>query len=354
MKRKHYLLLVLGTSLMLSLAGCNNTADTTQVSNTSTAQEATAETVNQDAQSNEISEKILSIKPVFLSKETAVNELAKEDDYIKGYSAYDYAAKFKSPVPLNEDERAKFYSDKTMNFTDEEKEKITIAMTVLNKSINELNLNCPENVKFIKTNGKEEAGAAYTRDENIILPINMLEMDQESFNGLVAHEFFHVYSRYNQEHRANLYELIGFKAADHFDYPESLAPLKISNPDAPDIRYYVTDSYNGKEMLFIPIIYSSEPYDIENGGSFFKTLELKMLGVELSDKTLLPVYENNELILVDFFDLSTAYENTGENTDYVIHPEEVLADNFALYVVKDEVKNQWIVDRLIKKMTSIK
>jgi hypothetical protein len=46
-------------------------------------------------------------------------------------------------------------------------------------------------------------------------------------------------------------------------------------------------------------------------------------------------------------DLPDYYRHIGRNTDYVIHPEETLADNFAHLIFQTtDLPDPWIVDRL--------
>lgn len=348
-----------GLITALLFTGCTNNSNQKSLQEKESNEQAinVNEENNVSDESNakdEIEWENLKIKPSFLSVEEGAKALAKEDTYIKNLSKFDYASKFKSDKVLNEEERYDFYKSKVLEFTEEEKGKIGKAMVLINDRIGDLGFNLPDTVKFIKTDGSEEGGAAYTRDENIVFPPSFLEFDQRSFEQIVAHELFHVYSRYNTPSRPDIYKIIGFEAADGLVYPDSIKDLVISNPDAPDVRYYVKDTYMDKEMLFIPIIYSNEEYDLEKNKSFFETMELKMMAVELKDGILEPLLNDGQVLLVNLHDLPNVFKNTGENTDYVIHPEEIIADNFALFVVEGQAKSQWVIDELIETMKEIK
>ena len=40
-------------------------------------------------------------------------------------------------------------------------------------------------------------------------------------------------------------------------------------------------------------------------------------------------------------------KKVGENTNYLIHPEEILADNFAIMVLdKKPVQSKWVIDKM--------
>ena len=50
------------------------------------------------------------------------------------------------------------------------------------------------------------------------------------------------------------------------------------------------------------------------------------------DKWIYKHDDNNEPVLLKFNDVPDYYKKTGANTSYVIHPEEILAENFVLLV----------------------
>jgi hypothetical protein len=52
-------------------------------------------------------------------------------------------------------------------------------------------------------------------------------------------------------------------------------------------------------------------------------------------------------VLLEAGEVSGFYEQVGENTGYIIHPEEILADNFALLMMRDqELKSPQITQRI--------
>ena len=85
------------------------------------------------------------------------------------------------------------------------------------------------------------------------------------------------------------------------------------------------------------------------GGELFAYLEFRLLLVERSgDGTAVkPLYEGSEPRLVEVRSVSGFFEQVGRNTQYVIHPEEILADNFAMLVLGDtNVPSPAILDKI--------
>ena len=198
-----------------------------------------------------------------------------------------------------------------------------------------MNLQLPTGVNLVKTSGDEEGGAPYTRGTTIVFPgLESLGGD-EFVRKVLAHELFHVLSRNDPEVRQQLYASIGFFPCGEISHPESLAVRRITNPDAPRNEYAIEVTVSGETRTVIPILYSrSATYDVERGGHFFEYLELQLLQIEpgAEGRAWAASEENGNPILFEVGDVVGFYEKIGCNTGYVIHPEEVLADNFALLV----------------------
>ena len=194
---------------------------------------------------------------------------------------------------------------------------------------------------MIKTTGDEEGHAFYTRDTAIIMPGP--ETEKASIDVLkktIAHELFHILSRTNPDVREQLYQAIGFSKCDEVQLPADLASRKITNPDAPRNDHALQLHFGGKEFPAVPILLStSEKYDPKRGGEFFNYLQFKFL--------LPPKPGTDKPELVDPAYVSGFFEQIGHNTEYVIHPEEILAENFALLVLgATDVKSPEILAKI--------
>jgi hypothetical protein len=88
------------------------------------------------------------------------------------------------------------------------------------------------------------------------------------------------------------------------------------------------------------ILFSSAPnYDPVRGGEFFNYLQLNFVPASKS-----PTSAPQFLALQQ---LSGFFEQVGRNTNYVIHPEEILADNFALLMMdKRDVPSPEILEKM--------
>lgn len=280
----------------------------------------------------------------FIDGEEAINVLAEEDDYIIKFSKFDYASKFKSDVPLTLDERKMVLKDHVLSWNDEQIAIIDKHMEDILSRVENMNIDMPE-IQFILTDSSDEGGAAYTRGQSIILKPNMVTSSVGT-KRLIAHEMFHVYSRAHKDLRQAMYGVIHYEMCEELVIPDDLKDLTISNPDAPDNNFFITGLYEGEAMSFIPVIYSTSPYDIQKGGSFFTTLKDDMLAVKIVDGIPEPIYVNDQLLIVKKEEIENYYELIGNNTNYTYHPEETIADNFVLLLFEESAPSQWVIEGL--------
>jgi hypothetical protein len=193
----------------------------------------------------------------------------------------------------------------------------------------------PRAVLLIRTTGQEESGAAYTRGAAIVLPQNVLAYSADRLDRLLAHELFHVLSRHDGAFRARLYRIIGFEICDPIDFPASLADRRLTNPDAPLVDCTIElKNTEGKSFFGAPILYASaKKYDAEKKGSMFQYLTFRLLVVEQDRGRWRPRLLGGEPVVIDPKKEAAFYDKVGKNTNYVIHPDEILADNFVHLVM---------------------
>ena len=98
----------------------------------------------------------------------------------------------------------------------------------------------------------------------------------------------------------------------------------------------------------MPILHArTERYDPALGGLFFSYLRFSLLAVDLQDDV--PVYTAGAPLLVDVKQAKGFFDQVGRNTQYIIHPEEILADNFALMILGEhELKSPALLQKMRK------
>jgi len=275
----------------------------------------------------------------FATADEARKMLTTPDDFIRALSPFDRAARVKTAGAVSEKAFLEFVGRNVLDWTEAEKASLVSAVERLRTPFDRLALLWPKAIYVVKTTGKEEGGAAYTRNQALILPQNMLTPNRPRSPRLIAHELFHILSRSNPNLRDRLYQAIGFVKCNEIELPETLRSRQITNPDAPANNHCIRVQVAGAEVWAVPIIFSrTERYDVEQGGEFFSYMQSQLLLIDREGASPIakPMYAGSQPRLVDFGQVSGFYEQVGRNTEYVIHPEEILADNFAMLVMGDQ------------------
>lgn len=187
----------------------------------------------------------------------------------------------------------------------------------------------PETVVLVQTNMNHYGpGTFYTRDNAIIIPQNMMaQVKTEGFLQTMLHEIFHIYSRYNPRKREALYAHIGYQKIAPPLIPDMLDRRILLNPDGIDFQYgiRVKRKSTGAEITVIPLIYSKYLSYVPTRKGFFNYLGFSLFEVADGEVQL----TRNGESTVPLTNITGFREQIGPNTDYIIHPDEVLADNFA-------------------------
>jgi hypothetical protein len=265
--------------------------------------------------------------------------ISTRDDFVERLSPFDRAARVKTDREVSESEFLGFVRTNVLAWDEGDKAKLGQVAADLGPRLAALSLPLPKQVDLVKTTGAEEGGAEYTRGKAIYYPRAGLASPPDKMRRVVCHELFHILSRANPGLREALYGAIGFERCDEAAFPAGLRARKLTNPDAPLNNHCVPLRAGTHECWGVPILFSrSERYDLGRGGEFFDYLEFRFLLVDrIKDSPAIhPLLEGGEPRLARLEEVSGFFERVGRNTHYVLHPEEILADNFVLLVMQEQ------------------
>ncbi|MBO61119.1 MAG: hypothetical protein CMO63_03985 [Verrucomicrobiales bacterium] len=148
---------------------------------------------------------------------------------------------------------------------------------------------------------------------------------------LFYHELFHIISRSNTQLRDELYALIGFQPCGVVSLPKGMMPQRISNPDAPIIEHSIKITEEGEPHWVAPVLFSRIPeYDPKVGGTFFRYLEMRLMAIDRDSAK--PVLRDDKPVMFRPREVKGFFEQIGNNTSYILHPEETLANNFVFLI----------------------
>jgi hypothetical protein len=239
----------------------------------------------------------------------------------------------KTDKDVSQEQFLEFVAGQVRPWTEAEIGRLSAVVESVGRKLAPFRLPLPEKVLLIKTTGLEEGGAIYTRANAIVVPARMVAALGE---GSLIHELFHVFTRHNAQVRDRLYAVLGFVPCGEVALPQSLRPIKITNPDAPHNAHRVALRVGGRTVQAVPVLLSRWPkYNPAAGGEFFSYLQLKLMVVENRQGKWAPTEQaDGKAVLLDPDEVPDYLARIGRNTGYIIHPEEVLADNFVLLVNK--------------------
>ena len=295
----------------------------------------------------------------FASLETGRTLVSTRDTFIGALSRFDRQVRLQTDGEATEAALLEFLAREVVAWDDAAtgndpveattRTLITQSIERLRPKLESFRIPLPKTVLLVQVSGKEEANAAYTRGTAIMLPKSRIQkLKPDALDRLLLHELFHVLSRNAPELRRDLYRIIGFHVCDPMALPPAMADLKLTNPDAPliDCRIELTD--DGETCWAAPILYSSSAtYDAVKKPPLFQYLTFRLMKLEEHDGRWRPLLKVGEPILIDPAQSKSFADQIGQNTKYIIHPDEVLADNFVFLVMQTEkLPSPEIIERM--------
>lgn len=288
---------------------------------------------------------------VFASIDAGREALQTPDRYTKALSRFDLESRLRTRDAVTAVDLMRFSAEQVIAWSDEDRAKMQPIIASVAQRFAKYNVPLPPNVLLIQTTGKEEGDAAYCRRNAVILPQRYVGFPAARLEPIFIHELFHVLSSHNEALRNSLYEIIGFKPCPEIALPESLADLKITNPDGPSLNNYITLEIDGKQQLAVPLLYSPERFDPTQSRSFFQYLRFRLLVVERAGDNWHVATMSGDPILLDPKQTPSFHQQIGSNTKYILHPDEILADNFMhLMMQKPDLPNPEIVNEMAEQL----
>ncbi len=273
------------------------------------------------------------IKLHYIDAEQARTLLSQEDATTRQWSRFDYEARLGRKGGTRQ-ELIRFIDDQARDWSEEDKRRMQEAADTLNSHIKALNLSLslPQEIRILKTTMAEEGGAGgYTRMDYIVVEEQIAHMKPQQVCYLLAHELFHVLTRNHPDFREKMYRLIGFSIApEEFEVPADLRDVLISNPDVNRFDSYARFRIKGEDRSCAMLIYANKPYE---GGSFFNYLTIGLMPLKDGKAE----QQDGKTVIYGINDAENFFDLVGRNTDYIINPEEILAENFAFLLTRKSV-----------------
>lgn len=290
---------------------------------------------------------------VFADRETAAEILTRPDAYWTGLSDMEIGVRLQSAEEDSREALAARYRAGAQEFSEAERERLADLVVAEAEELALLDPLLPDTVYFLRVDSRVEGGLPHTRSNAIVLPFDVTGLEEDRLRQLFYHELHHVLSRNIAEHHDALYAFAGFQPCT-FVEPDALAPRRLTNPDAPVIAHFAPLNEAGDHGV-VPYTYLPEGgYDELTGGRLRDYLNLGLLVVDLEDGVCRPAQAiGGGPVLRDVQEVPRYMAVTGGNTGYVVHPEEIVAENFTLWMTGAEPANRELVARLAAWYTAL-
>lgn len=270
------------------------------------------------------------------------------DDWVARTSPWQRAVLMGRTSPPDVESFRAFQAAAVQAWTPEARARWRRALEQIAPAFNRLRVPLPQEVLLIRTDGRESANQPHTRAHAVVLPA---EFNQQQFSDaeVLAHELFHVVSRHNAELANRLYDLIGYDKVGELEWPPSWLPMRIANQDAPHDRHLMRVRIGGRETTVMPVVVtSSTRLPPADGDTLLDLMQPRLLEVIPGAYTqpTRPVMRNGQPVWHVPEETPDFLARLGGNTDYVMHPDETIADNFMFLVSGRKVKNPQLLQRI--------
>lgn len=275
--------------------------------------------------------------------------LEEPDVFSRAMSRFDREVRLGRREMADEADVLRHAAAQVIPWSDTDRATALTALASLSGKLKPFSIPLPPSILLIQTNGKDEGAAAYCRYPAIIVPNQIVARGAAGLESLLCHELFHIISRHDVQLRQRLYRIVGFESCEPIAAPDALRDRKITNPDAPLWDTVIQLKLPTGPLNATPVLVASvERFDPTAGGTLFKYLQFRLLEVEPGEGGAWRVkLVDGQPRLTDPKSLDEYHQKIGKNTGYIIHPDEILADNF-LYLVmgREKLPTPEIVERL--------
>lgn len=287
-------------------------------------------------------------KVTFLSLEQARQAIVQDEElhFFDQITPTDIEIQTKRPLPDSvgrstylADYKA-FIQEDVQDFTTEDRDFLGTLLREIARVLHKIDPSLLDrDINLIKVGGRQYGPSVfYTRTDHIVIPAyELARRNPTVMRSILLHELFHIYSRYHPEQREALYAMIGFQPLgirpEDLKMPDDLRSSLLLNPDGVDYTYAIELSDTLGNTYRCVLLTSSEFHQYSfNQTGYFPHLTVNFYPVE-ADATGGWVVQTTEtgaspLNLSEVDD--SLWAQIGGGTLYIIHPDEILADYFAL------------------------
>lgn len=274
---------------------------------------------------------ILAKDFVFADIETGTKILSADDEFLTAMKPIEIALRVGSPTADKTIEDLKaHYAANVIEWPASEKALMKALLVTHKKNLAKIEHLLPETVYFIKVTNEVESGISHTRGNAFVSPKRRSSISTKLF----FHQIFHIISRNNRVKRASLYNIINFRPC-YFQPTEDIDKYSVKNPEAPFTEFFVPVEIDDRDTYVMTYLHTThDGFDPSIERGFDGHITGDLIEVIVSDGICKPVIKaNGKASIYKHEEVPDFYDKVGRNTNFDIHPEEIIADNFAFLMM---------------------
>jgi hypothetical protein len=282
---------------------------------------------------------------VLVGVDRGIELLSTHDDFLAAMTPLDRQMRLRGGPGTDEDALIASIAREVRDFDAHEVQVLEHVFAGISADLERLGLSLPlpSVIEVVRTTGREEIDApialGYTRGQTIVLNGRAIDGDLEE---LVRHELFHVLTRNAPVLRDALYAVIGYRPVAPIVLPAALEERRLTNPDSPESRHVIRVQVGGADVEVANFLFADRPY---RGGHLFDYVVPRLVMIDEQGDVASDASGAPRTFGID--EVDGYFEQVGLNTDYVIQPEEVLADNFALLLLGRRVRTPAVTEQML-------
>lgn len=287
-----------------------------------------------------VTEEYKKIQLVFLDGNDAAQALLDDgnEGFFKNISAVDISIQLKRETPFKDQNEAvsayrSFIKEEHTDFSNSDRQFLQNIFDSTSVKIGRLNQALvPNQIKLVKVKANHYGeDVYYTRNGAIMIPQNIFSnLEVEKQLPVMLHEYWHILSKSNKKLRDKAYALIGMKAHGKIvNLPPVLRNRILTNPDGVTMDYAIT--LGNKEVL--PILTSNEAIYRKTKPVFFDYINFDLYELDTEGKIVCDKTGKSTLTAEEH---AAFFAQIKDNTQYIIHVDEIMADNFMLAVLAND------------------
>jgi hypothetical protein len=277
----------------------------------------------------------IKLSVAFATQAEAKKVLETLDDYVSNTSPLERAVRMRGQLKggsleLDTAAFSQFLASTALPWSERDRAKFLPSVNRVVSYFETMPWIKPMKVLLVRANAQLEDNLPHTRANAIVLPDATMALPPEEIDSLIAHEMVHVVMRAHRKIQLASYEVFGFEQCKTVSLSNYWKERRVTNPDAPKHEHTIAVRYQNRDVYAFPYL-ALAPDQVDGQRGLMQLMAPLWLIADRKDRDCQVVDStapSTQAALPREFE--GLFEKIGKNTEYLFHPEEILAENIVL------------------------